>query len=177
MFNSSSAPLLCIRLYYFIMHMVHHGCLKRKPNPPAHILGFSSTYTLTALPSCQGPTTLIPGPCNRWHLIQNLPAPSTSLLAALGLHKGNVFCRWKWWACLLLCPEAKFTSSTLDTGQDIRHWLDLESSGERNFPFHPTSGFHWLRTWVGVSTQVVAEFYSRPMGWSQLGGSRQHAQK
>lgn len=51
---------------------------KEAQSPSSHprLLQHLRPHNLTQL--CQGPTTLIPGPCNRWHLIQNLLTPSTS---------------------------------------------------------------------------------------------------
>lgn len=88
---------------------------------------------------CKGPTTLISGSleevassspqCYPFH-VSGKPLASTEASISAGGNDGHV------WCCVLRLTsrQAQWTP-----GQDSRHWLDPESSAEREFPFHLTS--------------------------------------
>lgn len=104
---------------HFIMHVAHHGCLKMEAQPLANILCSASTSQTADsfyLLSCvKGFPVWLQEPCK----IRRLLVHRVSLSKSLGrLWPPQRECAQqveKWWACLVLCPDTKFTPSTLDT--------------------------------------------------------------
>lgn len=101
------------------MHVTHHGCLEMEAQPPADILCSASTSQTAdsfSLLSCVKSSPFwLQEPCKTWRLLVHRATLSMSLGRLWPPQKESVQQVEKWWACLVLCPDTKFTLSTLDT--------------------------------------------------------------
>lgn len=127
----------------------------------------SQTADSVSLPNCVRCSPLwLQAPCKRWHLLVHKATPSTSLGSLWSPQRKCTQQVEKWWACLVLCPEDKFTPGTLDT-RSRQQTLARPDVISGEAIFHSTQLFRLLWTQdPGKSQHTHSRILQQTYGWA-----------